>query len=78
VVNLADVRLGSVAHFVESPAQVLMVVRDDQNRGGREFWVPAVPKHLRRVDLSARRVVVDWDAAAGTGDVADAAPGDAP
>lgn len=60
VVNLAGAMLGTVAHFVETPAQVLMVVRGDQ-----EYWVPAVPQHLRRVDLQARRVVVDWDEAAG-------------
>ena len=60
VVNLAGTVLGTVAHFVETPAQVLMVVRGDQ-----EHWVPAVPQHLRRVDLQARRVVVDWDEAAG-------------
>ena len=59
VVNLAGVRLGVVQHFVETPAHALMVVRGEQ-----EFWVPAVPQHLRRVDLQARRVVVDWDAAA--------------
>jgi 16S rRNA processing protein RimM len=59
VVNLGGVALGVVQHFVETPAQTLMVVR-----GEREYWVPAVPQHLRRVDLSARRVVVDWDAAA--------------
>jgi 16S rRNA processing protein RimM len=58
VVNLAGVDLGVVQHFVETPAQPLMVVR-----GEREYWVPAVPQHLRRVDLKARRVVVDWDAA---------------
>jgi 16S rRNA processing protein RimM len=55
VVNLEDVALGIVKHFIETPAQVLMVVV-----GSREFWIPAVPKHLRRVDLQARRVVVDW------------------
>jgi 16S rRNA processing protein RimM len=60
VVNLEGIGLGSVRHFVETPAQVLMVVRGD-----KEFWIPAVPQHLRRVDLQARRVVVDWDAAAG-------------
>jgi 16S rRNA processing protein RimM len=60
VVNLAGRYLGKVRHFVETPAQVLMVVRGDE-----EFWVPAVPLHLRRVDLTARRVVVDWDDAAG-------------
>ena len=58
VVNLEGVGLGVVQHFMETPAQVLMVVRGEQ-----EYWVPAVPQHLRRVDLQARRVVVDWDAA---------------
>lgn len=60
VVTLTGVGLGKVQHFVETPAQVLMVVR-----GAREFWVPAAPRHLRRVDLEARRVVVDWDEGAG-------------
>lgn len=56
VVNLEGVRLGAVAHFIEIPAHALMVVR-----GEREYWVPAVPQHLKRVDLEARQVVVDWD-----------------
>ena len=56
VVNLAGDPLGVVAHFVEIPAHALMVVR-----GTREYWVPAVPQHLRRVDLEARRIVVDWE-----------------
>jgi 16S rRNA processing protein RimM len=60
VQNLAGISLGVVKHFVETPAQVLMVVR-----GEKEYWVPAVPQHLRRVDLQARLVVVDWDEAAG-------------
>jgi 16S rRNA processing protein RimM len=57
--NVAGARLGVVEHFVETPAHALMVVRGDQ-----EYWVPAVPRHLRRVDLEVRRVVVDWDDAA--------------
>jgi 16S rRNA processing protein RimM len=60
VVNLAGVHLGKVQHFIETPAQVLMVVR-----GEKEFWVPAVSQHLRRVDLQARQVIVDWSDAAG-------------
>jgi 16S rRNA processing protein RimM len=60
VVNLDGISLGNVQHFIESPAQVLMVVR-----GTREFWIPAVPQHLRRVDLQARRVVVDWSETEG-------------
>jgi 16S rRNA processing protein RimM len=59
VVNLEGLDLGVVEHFIETPAQVLMVVR-----GAQEFWIPAVPQHLRRVDLRERRVVVDWSAAA--------------
>jgi 16S rRNA processing protein RimM len=71
VQNLAGVRLGKVQHFVETPGQALMVVRGDQ-----EYWVPAVPRHLRRVDLTARLVVVDWDAEARLGaDVAVGADG---
>jgi 16S rRNA processing protein RimM len=60
VVNLDGISLGNVQHFIESPAQVLMVVR-----GTREYWIPAVPQHLRRVDLQARRVVVDWSETEG-------------
>jgi 16S rRNA processing protein RimM len=57
VVNLGGTVLGHVQHFLETPAQVLMVVR-----GAQEFWIPAVPQHLRRVDLKERRLVVDWSA----------------
>jgi len=56
VVNVAGRVLGVVDHFIETPAHALMVVR-----GEAEFWVPAVPQHLRRVELASRRVVVDWD-----------------
>jgi len=59
VVNLEGLGLGVVEHFIETPVQVLMVVR-----GAQEFWIPAVPQHIRRVDLRERRVVVDWSAAA--------------
>jgi len=30
-------------------------------QGGKEHWVPMAPAHVRRVDLAARRVEVDWD-----------------
>jgi 16S rRNA processing protein RimM len=59
VVNLEGTGLGTVQNFMETPAQVLMVVR-----GAKDVLIPAVPQYLRRVDLQARRVVVDWDAAA--------------
>jgi ribosomal 30S subunit maturation factor RimM len=31
-------------------------------RGEREYWVPAVPKHLKKVELAAGSIVVDWPA----------------
>ena len=64
VVNLEGLRLGTVGHFLETPSQILMVVRGAGLKD-KEYWVPAVPKHLRRVDLARREVVVDWDEAAG-------------
>ena len=33
-----------------------------QGGDGREYWVPAVPQHLRKVDLAAGSIVVDWPA----------------
>ena len=59
VESVGGLQLGVLDHFVETPAHALMVVR-----GAKEYWIPAAPPHLRRVDLQARRVVVDWDEAA--------------
>ncbi len=56
VVDRSGLRLGVVRCFVETPAHAIMVVQ-----GQKEIWVPAVPQHLQRVDLKARRVVVNWD-----------------
>ena len=56
VVNQEDRLLGRVDHFLDLPANPVMVVS-----GEREHWVPLVPRHLRSVDLERGRVVVDWD-----------------
>ncbi|MBX3703835.1 MAG: 16S rRNA processing protein RimM [Steroidobacteraceae bacterium] len=56
VVNQDGRPLGRVDHFLDLPANPVMVVS-----GEREHWVPLVPRHLRRVDLERGRVVVDWD-----------------
>jgi len=60
VVTVDGVELGVVSHFHEFPANPVMAVRGH----GREHWIPLVPRHLKRVDLAARQVVVDWDAEA--------------
>ncbi len=55
--NGEGVELGTVGHFVDAPAGALMVVRGDD---GREHWVPAVPEYLRKVDLAAGSILVNW------------------
>jgi 16S rRNA processing protein RimM len=47
--------LGTLLHFVDGPAGALMVIR-----GERDYWLPAVPPYLRRVDTALREVEVDW------------------
>ncbi len=59
VSNLEGAQLGVVSHFVDTPAGAVMVTR---RASGGEHWVPAAPKHLRRIDLAARAIVVDWPA----------------
>jgi 16S rRNA processing protein RimM len=55
VLDLGGRRLGVLSHFIDGAAQPMMAVT-----GAKEIWVPAVPTHLKRVDLAARTVVVDW------------------
>jgi 16S rRNA processing protein RimM len=55
VKNLEGALLGAVDHFLDTPANAVMVVK-----GEREHWVPVSAQHLRSVDKQARRVIVDW------------------
>ena len=55
VANGAGQELGRVSHFIEAPAAPLMVVT-----GVRELWIPALPSHLKRVDLERGEIEVDW------------------
>ena len=59
VCNLEGAGLGTLAYFVDTPTGPVMVVQDD---AGREHWVPAIPLHLRKVDLAVGQVLVDWPA----------------
>jgi 16S rRNA processing protein RimM len=70
VENLEGVALGRVAYFIDAPAGVVMVVKEASKDVGagepevsrRQHLVLADPAHLRRVDLTAGRVLVDWPA----------------
>ncbi len=56
VQNLEGVSLGELQYFVDGPVHALMVVR-----GVREYWIPAVPRYLSKVELG-QGVTVDWPA----------------
>lgn len=69
VLNLEGLALGRVAYFIDAPAGAVMVVEDrvatavgTPEASRREHWVLADPAHLRRVDLTAGRILVDWPA----------------
>jgi 16S rRNA processing protein RimM len=55
--NLEGVELGKLDHFVEGPGNTMMVIA-----GTREYWIPAIPQYLRKVDLESRGLSVDWPA----------------
>jgi 16S rRNA processing protein RimM len=55
--NLEGVELGRLDHFVEGAASAMMVVV-----GSDEYWIPAIPRYLRKVDLAGHCLSVDWPA----------------
>ena len=55
--NLEGVELGKLDHFVDGPASAMMIVA-----GTAEYWIPAIPQYLRKVDLESRVLSVDWPA----------------
>ncbi|MGH8181931.1 MAG: ribosome maturation factor RimM [Steroidobacteraceae bacterium] len=57
--NLEGALLGRVAYFIDAPAGAVMVV-GDREASRTEHWVLADRAHLRRVDLAAGRILVDW------------------
>ncbi|HEU4628084.1 MAG TPA: ribosome maturation factor RimM [Steroidobacteraceae bacterium] len=71
VANVEGVAFGEVAHFVQTPGGSVMVVREPS---GKERWVPATREHLRKVDLAARRITVDWPVDLDEGDAEPTTP----
>jgi 16S rRNA processing protein RimM len=55
VKNLEGALLGVVDHYIDTPANAVMVIQ-----GKREHLVPVTGQHLRSVDRDARRLMVDW------------------
>ena len=57
--NSEGAALGILQHFLEAPAGALMVVTAAD---GSERWLPGSAPHLKRVDLAAREIEIDWPA----------------
>jgi 16S rRNA processing protein RimM len=55
--NAEGVELGKVDHFIDAPANAVMVVKGD-----REHWLPVTTQHLVKVDREAGTITVDWPA----------------
>jgi 16S rRNA processing protein RimM len=53
--NLEGVSFGVVDHYIDTPANAVMVIK-----GERERLVPVTAHHLRSVDRDARQLTVDW------------------
>jgi 16S rRNA processing protein RimM len=49
--------LGRVDHFRSTPGGTILIVRGEQ-----ELWIPFVKERIVKVDLDARRIVLDWSA----------------
>ena len=57
VVNVEGIELGTVSHLFATGANDVLVVRD----GERERLIPFTKDAVRKVDLAARMIRVDWD-----------------
>lgn len=57
VVNVEGAELGTVNHLFETGANDVLVVRD----GERERLIPFTKNAVKKVDLAAREIRVDWD-----------------
>jgi len=55
VKNLEGALLGAVDHYIDTPANAVMVIR-----GAREYLVPVTAQHLLKVNTESRSLIVDW------------------
>ena len=64
VINREGIELGTVQRLMETGANDVLVVSDEQSaeQGGREHLVPWTPgQAVLEVDLEQGRILVDWD-----------------
>lgn len=62
VVNREGVMLGVVKELLATGAQTVLVIDYEQDGKAQERMIPFVSVYVDDVDLSARRILVDWQA----------------
>lgn len=62
VVNREDVTLGVVRELLSTGAQTVLVMEYEQDGKTQERMIPFVSVYVDDVDLSAGRILVDWQA----------------
>lgn len=60
VVNREGVALGTVKELLSTGAQTVLVMDYEQDGKTQERMIPFVSVYIDNVDLSARRILVDW------------------
>lgn len=62
VVNREGAELGAVKELLSTGAQTVLVIQYQQEGKVQERMIPFVSIYIDKVDLSARRILVDWQA----------------
>ena len=62
VVNRESVELGVVRELLSTGAQSVLVLDYEQDGKAQERMIPFVSSYIDKVDLTARRILVDWQA----------------
>ena len=62
VVNREDVALGTVKELISTGPQTVLVLEFEEEGKTAERMIPFVAVYIDKVDLAARRILVDWQA----------------
>ena len=62
VVNRESIELGVVRELLSTGAQTVLVLDYEQDGKAQERMIPFVSIYIDKVDLPARRILVDWQA----------------
>jgi len=61
VVNTQEIELGFVNYLFTAGSNDVMVVKNQQQKPPREHFIPFLKDIIINVDLTAKKIIVDWD-----------------